>query len=73
MRAAEVRAAMLVSPVSGVLALGGHECFCSEFRALAPEPELRQTTAFRVEFGFKEDTNRVSRRAGKDKRAVPNM
>jgi len=37
---------MLVSPICGVLALGGHECFCSEFRALAPEPEMRQTTAF---------------------------
>ena len=64
---------MLVSPICGVLALGGHECFCSEIRALAPEPEIRQTTSFRVEFGFKEDTNRVSRRAGKDKRAVPNL
>ncbi len=64
---------MLVSPIRGVVALGGHECFCSEIRALAPEPEMRQTTALRVEFGFKEDTNRVSRREGKDKRARKNL
>jgi len=64
---------MLVSPICGVLALGGHECFCSEIRALAPEPEMRQTTALRVEFGFKEDTNRISRRGGKDKHAVPDL
>jgi len=64
---------MLVSPICGVVALGGHECFFSEIRALAPEPEMRQTTSLRVEFGFKEDPNRVSRRTGKDKHAVPNL
>jgi len=31
---------------------------------------IRQTKAFRVEFGFKEDTNSVSGRAKKDKRTV---
>jgi hypothetical protein len=61
---------MLVSPICGVLALDNHDCFCSEFWALAPEPMIRQTKAFRVEFGFKEDTNRVSGRAKKDKRTV---
>jgi hypothetical protein len=63
---------MLVSPICGVLALGDHDCFCSEFRALAPESKIRQTTAFRAEFGFKEDTNRISGRAEKDKRTESN-
>jgi hypothetical protein len=51
--------------------MGGHDYFCSEFWALAPEPKRRQTRALRVEFGFKEDTNRVSGHARKDKGAVP--
>jgi hypothetical protein len=37
-------------------------------RALASESKIRQTTACRAEFGFKEDTNRISGRAKKDKR-----
>jgi len=59
----------LVSPICGVLALDSH-CFWSEFWALAPEPMIRQTKAFRVKFGIKEDTNRVSGRTKKDKRTV---
>jgi len=61
---------MLVSPICGVLALHNHDCFCSEFWALAPEPMIRPTKAFRVKFGIKEDTNRVSGRTKKDKRTV---
>jgi len=64
---------MLVSPISGVQALRGHDCFCSEFQALTPEPEIRRTTVFRVEFGVEEDTNRVSGRAKKGKSAVPKL
>jgi len=64
---------MLVSPICGVLALANHDCFCSEFSALAPESQIRQITAFRAEFGFKEDTNRVSGRAKKDKRTASNL
>src|SRR5712692_6331677 len=62
---------MSLSPIFGLLAVGGHDCFCTEFRALAPEPEIRQTTTFRVGFGVKEDSNRVSRRTRKGKSAVP--
>jgi hypothetical protein len=50
--------------------LGGHDYFFSEFWALAPEPKHRQTTALQVEFGWKEDTNRVSGHARKDKCTV---
>jgi hypothetical protein len=73
LRTAEVRTGILVSPICGVLALGDHDCFCSEFWALAPESKIRRTTAFRVEFGLKEDTNRISGRAKKDKRTVSNL
>jgi hypothetical protein len=51
--------------------LGGHDYFFSEFWALAPERKRRQTRALHVEFGWKEDTNRVSGRARKDKSTVP--
>jgi len=64
---------MLVSPISGVQALRGHDCFCSEFQTLAPAPGIRQTTAFRAEFGVKEDLNSVQRRAGKDKPTMINL
>jgi hypothetical protein len=63
---------MLVSPIFGLLTLGGHNCFCPAFWVLYPEPKLPQTTALRAEFGFKEDSNRVTGRAGKDKRADDN-
>ena len=63
---------MLVSPIFGLLALSGHDCFCPEFWALYPEPKLPQTTALRAEFGFKEDTNRVAGSTRKDKRAEDN-
>jgi hypothetical protein len=58
---------MLVSPIFGLLTLGGHDCFCPEFWALNPEPKLPQTTVLPVEFGLKEDTNRVAGCAEKDK------
>jgi len=64
---------MLVSPICGVLVLGDHDCFCSEFWALAPESNISQTTAFRAQFGFKEDTNRISGRSKKDKRTASNL
>jgi hypothetical protein len=56
-----------------LLTLGGHNCFCPEFGALYPEPKLPQTTALRVEFGLKEDSNRVAGCAEKDKRAPNNQ
>jgi hypothetical protein len=60
---------MFVSPIFGLLTLGDHDCFCPEFWALNPKPKLPPTTALRVEFGLKEDTNRVAGCAEKDKRA----
>jgi hypothetical protein len=62
---------MFVSPIFG-LRLGGHDCLCPEFWVLHLGYKLHQTTALRVEFGFKEDTNRVAGRAAKDKRAGNN-
>jgi hypothetical protein len=62
---------MLLSPIFGVQALGGHDFFYSKFWALGPEPKPRHRMAVRVEFGFKEVPNRVSGRARKDKGSVP--
>ena len=60
---------MLVSPIFGVMTLGGHDCFCSEF--LGKEPETREPpqSDARIEFGFKEVKNRVAGHAEKNKPA----
>ncbi len=33
---------MLVSPIFGLLVLGGHDCFYSEYRELTAEPDIPQ-------------------------------
>jgi hypothetical protein len=61
---------MLVSPIFGVLALGGHDCLDSEFLVLPPT-QTPVDLESGLEFGFKGDTNSVSGRAEKHKCAVP--
>jgi hypothetical protein len=50
------------------MSLDGHDCFCPEF-AVLPGSQAPPNNGVWVEFGFKEDTNRVAGCARKDKGA----
>ena len=50
---------MFVSPILRMLRLGDHDGFCSAF-ATGAQSQASPETGLEREFGFKEDTNRVT-------------